>query len=999
MNELLLNAILNLFALQASLLDPEHRSAAATVVSRYLFNHLQINNPEVYSGLFEAAMDLHCTDDVQLTHKEQVCQLAQRLKSLLTRFEQHIVVIYSLELCRNDHGSFNSVRLLASELDIPEDVFFELEALAGRPTGVSRLSPSFLLVNPHVQGVGEYRILNRPEFHSSLVIYHLQELDSYFLMLAEGQCLSADSISIPSLVPYLLQPGFILRDTNGMRIYHAEVAAAFQDESASAVIFQADGLEFRYPKSDSGLHNFSVLETGGKLVGIMGASGAGKSTLLGILNGQAPPDSGRLTINGIDLYRDAGRLEGVIGYVPQDDLLFADLTVFDNLFFNASLCLADLGEQERTDRVEHLLDELHQLPTRDLMVGSPLDKSISGGERKRLNIALELIREPAVLFVDEPTSGLSSADSENVMALLKAQAAKGKLVIVVIHQPSSRIFKMFDSLWLLDKGGRPIYTGNPLDAIVYFRTEIHQAGMDEYACPRCGSVNPEQILEIVEACRVDGNGRYTRERRISPDDWHQRYLLHRSRADRSQQNEMEMTGEVEHRLRRPDIWGQFRIFFQRTLKGRLHNRQYLLINLLEPPFIALVAALVCHGAWGTKYVFMDNGNLGNYFFISVIVALFLGMSVSAEEINRDQNILNRESFLHLSWLSYISSKAVYLALVVAIQMALFTLVGNTVLRIPDMYLSTWVVLFSCGVLSCLLGLNISASLRSAVNIYILIPLLLVPQIMLGGATVPYDEIMHRDAGSRNVPWAANIMPSRWGYEALLVQQYTSNKYMRLFFDDDCSATQTDYMIQLHIPEIRALADYPLLKTDNKNHRAESVRRLLALENELLIQERSTGIRSGLTHDLFQPDAYNAGTRDNVKDYLLLINEQYRKKHQDAVTRKERTEKRLHDSMGIDGTQAFKKINYNKDVASLALNTRSMETVRLSGKRLVQVVAPICQLPESASGQAHFMSAVKRLGAWRVNTPLFNLAVLWGVTAFLFAALQTRLLPRLLRKFR
>src|ERR1035438_8621145 len=143
--------------------------------------------------------------------------------------------------------------------------------------------------------------------------------------------------------------------------------------------------------------------------------------------------------------------------------------------------------------VLNLLTDLGLYETRDLKVGSPLEKTISGGQRKRLNIALELIREPAVLFVDEPTSGLSSRDSENIMDLLKELALKGKLVFVVIHQPSSEIFKMFDKLMILDVGGYPIYYGNPVDAVIYFKTIINHVNSNESECITCGNVNPELI--------------------------------------------------------------------------------------------------------------------------------------------------------------------------------------------------------------------------------------------------------------------------------------------------------------------------------------------------------------------------------------------------------------------------------------------------------------------------------------------------------------------------
>jgi ABC-type multidrug transport system ATPase subunit len=194
----------------------------------------------------------------------------------------------------------------------------------------------------------------------------------------------------------------------------------------------------------------------------MGSSGAGKSTLLNILNGSMEPDKGRVLINGIDIYRERQKVEGLIGHVSQDDLLMEDLTVKQNLLYNAKLCFDNYTPHETEQAVDNMLYSMGLFDIKDIQVGTPLNKKISGGQRKRLNIALELIREPAVLFLDEPTSGLSSRDSENIMDLLKDLTLKGKLIFVVIHQPSSDIFKMFDRLLILDTGGYLIYSGNLL---------------------------------------------------------------------------------------------------------------------------------------------------------------------------------------------------------------------------------------------------------------------------------------------------------------------------------------------------------------------------------------------------------------------------------------------------------------------------------------------------------------------------------------------------------
>jgi ABC-type multidrug transport system ATPase subunit len=194
---------------------------------------------------------------------------------------------------------------------------------------------------------------------------------------------------------------------------------------------------------------------------LWGGSGVGKSTLLNLLNGNLKPANGNVLINGYDVHQNKKELEGVIGYVPQDDLLVEELTVYQNLYYNASLCFSNYDKPKLNELIDRTLNDFDLVEARDLRVGDPLNKYISGGQRKRLNMAMELMREPSVLFVDEPTSGLSSMDSERIMLLLKKQTFKGKIVFAKIHQPSSDVFKLFDKIIVLDHGGRPIFQGIP----------------------------------------------------------------------------------------------------------------------------------------------------------------------------------------------------------------------------------------------------------------------------------------------------------------------------------------------------------------------------------------------------------------------------------------------------------------------------------------------------------------------------------------------------------
>ncbi len=994
MNEILLNAILNLFAIQTSLLDQKIRAKARKIIELYLIENLHIISPLIYLKAFDhvLAIYLNRKDFSPRTQSDMTADIAVHLKPKITRYEQYNLLIRYIELAVAgglERKDLELLEVIAEIFRISQEQLAEIFTIIEAPFDKCRLTANFLILErDKVPEDGIFHSLVRPEFRGKFSVLRLSDVGIFYITATDESTISLNSVQMSAGTLHILQPGVIIRDGQGTQIYFSEVTAHFSSEAKAGLkqVFRGHNLEFRYSGSENGLHNFSFCVTGGILLGVVGVSGSGKSTLLSILNGQLCPDSGRVLINDVDLHAESSRLEGVIGYVPQDDLLFEELTVFDNLYYNTSLCMANLDLEERTRRVEVMLDELQQMHTRDLKVGSPLDKTISGGQRKRLNIAMELIREPAILFVDEPTSGLSSSDSENVMALLKAQATKGKLVIVVIHQPSSRIFKMFDKLWVLDQGGRPIYDGNPLDAIVYFRKAINLAGSEDYACPRCGNLNPEQLFEIVELKKVEESGCYSKERQISPEQWHKMYLEQSEKGEKPEACDGGDEGAIERRLWRPGWFGQLKVFFQRNFKGRLNNRSYMLINLLEPPLLALFTALLSRGSRGISYVFEENENLGVYFFISVIVALFLGLSVSAEEINRDRKILVREGFLNLSWPAYIASKTMYLAIVSAVQMALYTAVANSILQVPDMFWQTWQVLFSCAMVSCVIGLIISATFESAVTIYILIPMLLVPQMMLGGAVIPFDDLIHKQAGNRNTPLVANIMPSRWGYEALAVEQYTSNRFMRHFLNDDNTVNQCDYIINNHIPEMQSLADFPLLETEIETRQVEIAQKLAVLANEVRILEKRTGLLSGINPGDLTPAVYSREVRNRTREFLKKAIEHYRLIYKQAAENKSSSENKLREELGREGYNELMRRHFNKDIERLALNKLTWEKVRISGDRLVQIIYPICQEPESKCGKAHFMAAEKKIGSSHIPTLPFNVAVLW----FQFVVLYTLL---------
>ena len=789
---------------------------------------------------------------------------------------------------------------------------------------------------------------------------------------------------------YLFANGSTIK-TKSKPIYYSDVVSNFFVDSGSTKIsFNVNDLSYKFPNGSIGLRDINLSEGQGKLVGIMGASGAGKTTLLNTLIGNSKPYSGEILLNGIDIYREKNKIEGVFGYIPQDDLLIEELTVFQNLYFNAKLCFKDLEEEDLVSLVHNVLHNLGLIETKDLKVGSPLNKTISGGQRKRLNIALELIREPSVLFVDEPTSGLSSRDSENVMDLLRELALKGKLVFVVIHQPSSDIYKMFDRVIILDTGGYLIYNGNPVEAISYFKKLDNQVNSEVSECPTCGNVNPELIFNIIEAKVVDEYGNFTDQRKVSPEQWREHFV-----RNILLENIPDVVESPPKSLSIPFKWEQFKIYTQRDFWSKISNRQYVIINLLEVPLLAFFLSFIIRYVGDSEigeYIYRENDNIPAYIFMCIIVGLFVGLTVSAEEIFRDRKILKRESFLNLSRGSYLFSKIAILFTLSALQSLLLVLVGNSILEIRGMYLDYWLVMFSVFCFANVAGLNISAAFNSAVTIYILIPLLIIPQMVLGGAMFSYDKLNKFIGGGHHVPFIAEWMTSRWAYEALTVNQFMNNKWQAYFYDLEAKESECDYKQAYYIPELQKRLAYcqENLNSDDDSVRMEMEKQLTILRNEIKVEGELHPQVRHLFFDSLNVKSFDRMVLSHTRLHLDILSMYYSLKYDTVFTKKEFILNKLQDTP--ENEAKFNRVRdnyYNNNLSDLMKNnTAKHELVAVDG-RLIQVIDPIFYEPIKPSFinlKAHFFAPAKFLLYQKISTFTFNVIMIWVMTCMLFVVL-------------
>jgi len=937
-NDIVLSGLLNLFAL-LGVRNGSGEDRCLLLVDNYLRGHFGIKNRQPYLDLFKDFYSLYQEDDLE---KEPIAiSICTNLKDEIEASELKMMQLRVMEFCKRTGDDFK-----------PDDELFK--AVAEQFGVDDKLYTDFV---DFVEGIPSETVKEQhfDNYDGSIRTLWIADMNKMvFSYIGNDEVLLND---VPVLAGFfqVWQESCVLKNHKGAPLYFSTIRKAYEGESQDIVDFCGRNIEFRYPGSDNGLHDFSFDLHGGELVAIMGGSGAGKTTLLSLINGSVKPQSGSVTINGHDISEPEAKQ--MIGFVPQDDLLVEELTVYQNLYFTAKLCFDGMSDEEIDRRVMDVLGNLGLAQVKDLKVGSAVNKTISGGQRKRLNIALELIREPRVLMLDEPTSGLSSTDTEHVVGLLKEQTYKGCLVIANIHQPSSDVYKLFDRLWLLDRGGYPVFDGNPIDAVTYFKQHANYVDADTSTCPTCGNVNPEIVLNIIDEKALDSSGRLSSERRTTPQEWNKMY-----------QEAKEQPGDVETKdipvtqQKKPGKWQQFLIQLKRTIQTKITNKQYLVITLLEAPILAVICAWLTKYAPEEGYTFINNKNFVSFLFMAVIVSTFIGMSGSAEEIIRDRTLLKREKFLNLSYGCYISSKVVFSALVSLLQTFLFVVVAQWILGFFDLTLQWWLILFATSFVANLTGLLLSQCLSSVVAIYITIPLLLIPQILLCGVVVDFNDINSKST-TGNVPLIGNIIPARWAYEAMAVTTFADNEFEAPLFESHSKHYRNLYYKSTYLYEV----DSQLETWENEKKNGGKVDPL----HKEVIEKALPRIA-----EVCGMEEYNGGyDYKSLKEYIKQADDILTKEGNSIALETDRIVCDRMKELTTDKYRELREARTNHALEGVAVNETAEKPFEIRDGVIVPIAGQIYLEPTTHCGGAPFYSSYKYIGGMKIKTLWFNLLVL------------------------
>lgn len=543
----------------------------------------------------------------------------------------------------------------------------------------------------------------------------------------------------------------------------------------------------------------------GEMACILGPSGSGKSTLLSMLAGHLQPSFGSITYNNERLTIDSVNLRRHIAFIPREDILDEAMTVGEHVYQASVTRRPRLGHVDRMRRVSTVLNFVGIGHLADRSVGRAGERTISDGERTRLNLGLDLTGTSEVFLIDEPISGLSSGDAERVIETLE-DMSHGRILLCTLHRPAQTLLNRFKKVMVLDTHGQMAFWGSPQEMVEYFRNAAHEMRL---RIPReaIAAGGADYVFEVLDApARMLGNRQLE-----NPNIWQERFekysYSHKKTEPVVEEQEETFRRIPRIRARSPiELWRLFRLWVSRTLLARVRSRLGLYAMLLEGPVLAALIAGTLRVSSDTPYTFYKSLHVPEYLFLSLVLAMFFGLTDAACEILRDRPLLRRESNYRLFTSGYLTAKVLVLTGIAGLQCALYLLVGNAILGIHYMFWEHFAVMLLTAFVGIALSLMVSAFVRSDRTALNIVPLLLVPQILLAGALIRFEEmnefspripegivpaaidkrlsnLRHRvayqdelthDISSKPVPLVAEFCPLRYAFEMLFVVQTTNN---------------------------------------------------------------------------------------------------------------------------------------------------------------------------------------------------------------------------------
>lgn len=571
--------------------------------------------------------------------------------------------------------------------------------------------------------------------------YRLQDKNSSNGVFVNGQRVKG-TVALPDKATIQIGPFTLIRLGNELEVIDQGNQIRLDAYDLVRVVKDKKG------KSKTLLNEISVAIEPGQLVALVGGSGAGKSTLMRTLLGIEPITSGEVLLNGDDLRRKFNIYRSQIGYVPQDDIIHPQLTVYEVLTYAAQLRLPPDIEVEQV--VERTLNEIEMSGRKDVLVSK-----LSGGQRKRVSIGVELLSDPKLFFLDEPTSGLDPGLDRKMMNLLKKLARQGRTVILVTHATAN--ITLCDRVAFLAWGGRLCYFGPPQQALEFFQHRDPNVK---------GFTDIYDMLEVGEDLKRGEQKVQDWADGFKNSDYYQKYVLTYLSGGRQQSQPEQQSGDRKaSNPRGIPLLPQLILLTKRYWQLTLRDLKGLGLSFLTAVICPVMLALVVFDQEPLILGSEDDPSLAflalRVLFVIACTAIWVGLSSSVQEIVKEAKIYFRERLVNLKLLAYLGSKVVVLKAFVILQTLLMTGVILAGLSHPESDLLAWplglaITTFLTLMASTSLGLMVSGISENSSQANKYLPLLLVPQIIFSGVLFDLGDVLNK------LSW---LMLSRWSVGA------------------------------------------------------------------------------------------------------------------------------------------------------------------------------------------------------------------------------------------
>lgn len=539
----------------------------------------------------------------------------------------------------------------------------------------------------------------------------------------------------------------------------------------------------------------------GEMACILGPSGSGKSTILNMLAGHLEPSFGAIHYNDVRLSPDATTLRRHIAFIPREDILDESMTVGEHVYHASMSRRPGLTRGDRIRRVNAVLNFIGMGAMANRPVGRRGERALSDGERTRLNLALDLTGTAEVFLIDEPISGLSSSDAERVIQTLEKMSS-GRILLCTLHRPSQSLLNRFRKVMVLNSHGQMAFWGTPQEMVEYFENAARDMGL--YVSREAIAAGGAEYAFEVMAAPFSRLGNY---KVPNADMWQEYFERHQYSKKRESETEAPQSGPVVSFPRRSvkELWRLFMLWVTRTFLSRVRSRMSLYALLLEATVLALLIAGTLRASATEPYIYYESLHISEYLFLSLVLAMFFGLTDAACEIIRDRPVIRRESNYKLFITGYLLAKTLVLTGIAAIQCALYLWVSNNILEIELMFWPHFGIMILTSFVGIALSLMVSSLVRTERTALNIVPLLLVPQILLAGALIRFEEmnefcpqmpdfvpqciseplgtLRHRVAyqdkethaiSSKPVPLVAEFCPLRYAFEMMFVTQVNHN---------------------------------------------------------------------------------------------------------------------------------------------------------------------------------------------------------------------------------